>query len=100
MMINKEEAKVDALVAIADLVGLEYFREHITGACEAYPTNDLDDVEWEYFLGFDDVEDEGEDWNVFVRVSVNRETEVVTILDYRTPDGRRMDNPIKPISFA
>ena len=99
-MINKEEAKVDALVAIADLVGLDYFRNHIEKACESYPTDDYDDVEWEYFVGFDDAEDNSDNWNVFVRVSVNRETEQVTFLDYRTPDGNRMDNPIKPISFA
>ena len=100
VMINKEGAKVDALVAIANLVGLDYFRAHIEKACESYPTDDYDDVDWEYFLGFDDIEDESDDWKVFARVSVNRETEQVTFLDYKTPDGHRMDNPIKPISFA
>ena len=99
-MINKEEAKVDALVAIANLVGLDYFRAHIEKACESYPADDYDGVDYEYFLGFDDIEDESDVWKVFARVSVNRETKEVIILDYKTPDGHRMDNPIKPISFA
>ncbi len=38
-MINKEEAKVDAWVAIADLVGKEYFKERFDSACHAYPQN-------------------------------------------------------------
>jgi hypothetical protein len=33
-------------------------------------------------------------------VSVNRETGKVTILDYKLPNGKRMENPIKPTSFA
>ena len=98
-MITKEEAKVDALVAIAHIVGLEYFRTHVEEACESYPTNDYDDVDWEYFLGFEGNEETGL-WTVFARVSVNRETEEITVLDFKTPDGHRMDNPIKPISFA
>lgn len=98
-MINKEEAKVDAFVAIANLVGLDYFRAHIEKACESYPTDNYDDVDWEYFLGFEG-DDETGLWTVFARVSVNRETEEVTFLDYKTPDGHRMDNPIKPTSFA
>lgn len=73
-MINKDEAKVDALVAIANLVGLDYFRAHIEKACESYPTDNYDDVEWEYFLGFDG-DDDNDLWTVFARVSVNRETE-------------------------
>ena len=98
-MLNKYEAKVDALVAIANLVGLAYFRTHIEKACESYPTDDYDDVDWEYFLGFEGNSETGL-WTVFARVSVNRETEEVTFLDYKTPDGHRLDNPIKPISFA
>ena len=39
-------------------------------------------------------------WTVFARVSVNRETEKVTFLDYKLPNGNRMENPIKPTSFA
>lgn len=98
-MINKEEAKVDAFVAIANLVGLDYFRAHIEKACESYPTDNYDDMDWEYFIGFEG-DDETGLWTVFARVSVNRETEEVTFLDYKTPDGHRMDNPIKPTSFA
>ena len=45
-MINKEEAKVDAWVAIADLMGREYFRNHFDGSCQSYPPEDNDDVEW------------------------------------------------------
>ena len=98
-MINKEEAKVDAWVAIADLMGREYFRNHFDGSCQSYPPEDNDDVEWEYFLGFEGHEETGL-WTVFARVSVNRETEQVTFLDYKMPDGKRMENPIKPTSFA
>ena len=99
-MINKDEAKVIAWIAIAQLVGIEYFRAHFEGSCESYPADEFDDVEWEYFIGFDDVDDESDVWNVFARVSVNRETEQVTLLDYKTPDGHRMENPIKPVRFA
>ncbi len=96
-MLNKDEAKVDAWGAIADLFGVDYFRAHFEDACQSYPDDQYDDVEYEYFMGF-----EGEEglWKVFAKVLVNRETKEVTFLDYRTPDGKRMENPIKPISFA
>ena len=98
-MINKIEAKILACGAIADLFGLEYFKSHIEDSCEAYPTEDYNDVEYEYFLGFEG-DDETGIWTVFARVQVNRETKVCTFLDYKTPDGKRMKNPIKPTSFA
>ena len=98
-MINKEEAKVDAWVAIADLVGRDYFRTHFDGSCHSYPDDKYDDLEYEYFIGFEGDQASGL-WTVFARVSVNRETEVVTILDYKLPNGKRMENPIKPTSFA
>lgn len=96
-MLNKDEAKVDAWGAIADLFGVDYFRAHFEDACQSYPDDQYDDVEYEYFMGF-----EGEEglWKVFAKVLVNRETKEVTFLDYKTPDGKRMKNPIKPISFA
>lgn len=98
-MINKEEARIDAWVSIAELMGKEYFREHFEGSCQAYPPDSDDDVEYEYFLGFEG-DDETGLWTVFARVSVNRETRKVTFLDYKTPDGKRMENPLKPTSFA
>ena len=96
-MLNKDEAKVDAWGAIADLFGVDYFRAHFEDACQSYPDDQYDDVEYEYFMGF-----EGEEglWTVFAKVLVNRETKEVTFLDYKTPDGKRMEKPIKPISFA
>ncbi len=96
-MLNKYEAKVDAWGAIADLFGVDYFRTHFEDACQSYPDDQYDDVEYEYFMGF-----EGEEglWTVFAKVLVNRETKEVMFLDYKTPDGKRMENPIKPISFA
>lgn len=98
-MINKETAAAIAYLAIADLVGRDYFRNHFDDVCHSYPSTDYDDVDYEYFMGF-----EGDDatnlWTVFARVSVNRETEEVTILDYKLPNGKRMENPIKPTSFA
>ena len=99
-MLNKFEAKIAACGAIADIVGLDYFRAHIQNACESPPADDYDGVDYEYFLGFDDINDKSELWNVFALVSVNRDTKEVTVLDYKTPDGRRMENPIRPISLA
>ena len=96
-MVCKEEARIIAILKIADLVGKEYFRSHWVGSCQAY-TGD-DDVEYEYFLGFEG-DDEKNLWTVFARVSVNRETEEAIFLDYKTPDGHRMENPIKKTSFA
>lgn len=98
-MINKDEAKAIAWLAIADLVGKDYFRSHFEGSCQAYPCPDDDDVEYEYFLAFEG-DSKSNLWTVFARVSVNRETEEVTFLDYKLPNGKRMDNPIKPTSFA
>ena len=98
-LLNTTEAKIDALGAIANLVGIDYFRNHIEEACESYPTDDFDDEDYEYFLGFEGDEKSGL-WTVFARVSVNRRTKMVTFLDYKTPDGIRMENPVKPISFA
>jgi len=98
-MVSKEEAKMIATIEIAKFFGVEYVKEHLSGSCESYPTDNYDDVEYEYFLGFDGDDTTGL-WTVFARVSVNRETRKVTFLDYKTPDGRRMENPIKPTSFA
>ena len=98
-MINKDEARVDAWVAIASKFGEEYFREHFEGSCQSYPPEENDDTEYEYFLGFE-VDEKTGLWSVFARVSVNRETREVTFLDYKTPKGVRMEKPVKPISFA
>ena len=98
-MINKEEAKIEAWMAITDLFGKDYFRRHFEGSCQAYPPETEDDVLYEYFLGFEGNEETGL-WSVFARVIVNRETKEVQFLDYKTPDGSRMINPVKPISFA
>lgn len=94
-MINKDEAKIIAILAIAKLFGKEYVRNHINKACETYPNDN--DIEYIYFLGF---EDDGELWSVFAKVLVNRETKDVRFLDYKTPNGERMKNPPSPISFA
>ena len=104
-MINKETAAAIAYLAIADLVGRDYFRSHFDDVCHGiYEYDDRtgevsDDVEYEYFMGFEGDNETGL-WTVFARVSVNRETEKVTFLDYKLPNGNRMENPIKPTSFA
>ncbi len=98
-MLNKFEAKIAACGAIADLFGVDYFREHYKEACESYPSDEYDEVEYEYFLGFEG-DDETNKWTVFARVLVNRESKECIFLDYKTPDGERMENPIKPTSFA
>ena len=97
-MLSTFEAKMYACGAIAEVVGVDYFRSHIKEACQSYPTDEAE-VDYEYFLGFEGNEETGL-WTVFGRVSVNRETEEVTMLDYKTPDGHRMENPVMPISFA
>ena len=51
-MINKEEARITAWNAIADLVGIEYFRNHFAGSCESYPSEEDDPVDYEYFFSF------------------------------------------------
>ena len=94
-MLTKYEAKIVASYAIAEKFGLDYFRSHVNESCEA--CTDGDDVDMMYFLGF---ENDGELWTVFAKVSVNRETREVTFLDYKTPEGKRMENPIEPISFT
>ena len=96
-MLNKYEAMVCAWGAIADLLGVDYFKKHFENACQAYPDDQYDDVEYEYFIGF---EGKGNAWTVFARVLVNRETKEVKFLDYKTPEGKRMENPIKPVRFA
>lgn len=98
-MLKKYEAKIFTTIEIAKLLGINYVKQHLNESCESYPTDDFDDVEWEYFLGFEGDEETGL-WTVFARVSVNRETEQVTFLDYKTSDGKRMENPIKPTGFA
>ncbi len=98
-MWNKDEAKIAALLFVADLFGKDYIKSHISDSCESYPSNEYDEVEYEYFIGFEGNVDTNL-WTVFARVLVNRETKVCSFLDYKTPDGNRMENPIKPTSFA
>lgn len=98
-MLNRLEAKINACGAIAELFGIDYFKSHIEEACEALPSEENDDVDFEYFLGFEGNEETGL-WTSFAKVLVNRETKECTFLDYRKPNGDRMENPIKPISFT
>lgn len=98
-MWNKDEAKAAALLFIADCFGRDYVKSHISDSCESYPSDGDAEVEYEYFLGFEG-NDDANLWTVFARVLVNRETKKCIFLDYKTPDGKRMENPIKPISFA
>lgn len=98
-MLNQTETKMLAQITIANLFGKEYFKTHIENACQSYPDEQYDDVEYEYFLGFE-ADEENNLWTVFARVLVNRETNECIFLDYKTPDGKRMENPIKPITFA
>ena len=98
-MLNNYEAKTAACWAIAELFGLDYFKAHYETACESYPTENYDEIEYEYFLGFESDLEKGI-WTVFARVMVNRSTKECVFLDYKTPDGKRMENPIKPTSFV
>ncbi len=98
-MLSIIEAKMLATIEIAIKFGGDYVKTHLNSSCESYPSDDCVNIEWEYFLGFEG-DDESGLWTVFARVSVNRETKQVTFLDYKTPEGKRMDHPKKPISFA
>jgi len=93
-MISINEAKIEAWLAISKLLGNRYFKENFEKACPTFSENEGNLM---YFLGF---EDDGVSWTVFAKVNVNRETKEVTFLDYRTPEGKRMENPISPISFV
>lgn len=44
-MWNKDEAKVAALLFIADFFGKDYVKTHISTACEAYPSEEYDEKE-------------------------------------------------------
>ena len=98
-MWNKDEAKVAALLFIADFFGKEYVKSHISDACESYPTDEYGEEDYEYFIGFEGNDDTNL-WTVYARVLVNRKEKTCSFLDYKTPDGKRMENPIKPTSFA
>ena len=88
-MWNKDEAKIAAILYIADFFGKEYVKNHISGACESYPSDNSDEAEYEYFIGFEGNDDTNL-WTVFARVLVNRKTKICEFLDYKTPDGTRM----------
>lgn len=94
-MLNKFEVKIVACNAIANLFGIDYFKGHISNSCEAY--SDDEEIDSMYFLGF---ENDEKYWTVFAKVSVNRETREVSFLDYKTPDGERMKDPVSPISYT
>ena len=42
-MWNKDEAKIAAILYIADFFGKEYVKNHISGACESYPSDNSDE---------------------------------------------------------
>ncbi len=98
-MLNIEEAKIDAWTAISDLVGNEYFKSHFATSWQSHIINNNDDDMFEYFMGFEGDEESGK-WTVFARVQVSMGTGGVTFLDYKTPEGIRMEYPIKPSSFV
>jgi len=98
-MINKNEARIEAWTIISELFGNDYFRNHFEGSCESYPTDDDDSIIFDYFMGFES-DSNTNLWTVFARVSVNRETKETHFLDYKMPDGKRMDNPPSPIRLA
>jgi hypothetical protein len=98
-MISIDEAKIIATVEIAKIMGFEYTKQHIGSATESFPIDEPDKKDFEYFLAFEGDEETG-NWTVFGRVSVDRETQKVTFLDYKLPDGTRMENPISPVRWA
>ena len=51
--------------------------------------------EWKLFIGF---ESENNFWTVFGFVSIDTESGNTKVLDYRLPNGTRMENPLYRIS--
>ena len=49
-----------------------------------------------FFCGFQG-DDKINKWIIFARISVNRMTEQVIFLDYKLPNGKRMEQPLKPV---
>ena len=96
-MLSVGDAKAKAILKIAELFGKEYIRQNFKKACTAYPESD--EISYEYFCGFEGDENSGK-WTVFARVLVNRENGEIIFLDYKLPNGKRMENPIKPVRYA
>lgn len=86
-----------ATIKIAEIIGKDYFRENYENSIKTELVNPKND--YPYFIGFEG-DNEKNLWTVFAYVNVDRATESVTILDYRLPDGTRMENPIKPVRCA
>ena len=93
-MTSKENAMGIAILKMAEIFGKEYMRNHYFGACHSYTGGD--DRMYDYFTGFEG-DDDTNKWTVFAYVRVDRETEEAIFLDYRLPDGTRMENPVRPI---
>lgn len=94
-MLSNNACRIKSILKIAELFGNEYVKENYHNSCTAY-TNDDNDEEYEFFCGFQS-DNKTNKWLIFARVSVNRITEQVIFLDYKLPNGKRMEQPLKPV---
>ena len=97
-MINNEEAKILAIIAMANKFGRDYVKNHHQHVrCTAWNEN-VPGV-FEYFVAFEESETENK-WTVFADTRIDKNTEEVIFLDYRTPEGERMGNPVRKVRCA
>ena len=94
-MLTNNACKIKSILRIAELFGNEYVKENYPNSCIAY-TVDNNNEEYEFFCGFQG-DDKTNEWIIFARISVNRMTEQVIFLDYKLPNGKRMEQPLKPV---
>ncbi|MCC8069228.1 MAG: hypothetical protein LIO71_05705 [Ruminococcus sp.] len=96
-MLSDNACRIKSVLKIAELFGNEYVRKNFPNSCTAY-TNDFEE-NYEFFCGFQG-DSKTNKWLVFARISVNRITEKVIFLDYKLPNGERMEQPLKPVRCA
>ena len=98
-MTTTKNAAAIAIIKIADLFGNDFVRTNFKDACISYPPDDYKEAEFDFFCGFTGDERKNA-WTVFAYVRVDRGTREAVLLDYKLPNGERMENPIKPIRFV
>ena len=90
------DIQAKGILAAAELFGKAYIKANIRNACASITCQTVNECR-EHFLGF---ESEGELWTVFVYMAVNVYTGKVRFLDYRLPDGTRMENPPRRVRLS
>ena len=98
MNYTKEQtgAKIIGTLEMAKLFGDEYIRQNAIGAAESI--SEKIDGEIRYFLGSRG--DASGSWTEYALVGVDPANDKARFLDYKLPDGKRMEKPIVPIPYA